>query len=154
MTRGGRRWPTSARTFKEASEFGEPLGRAPDGAKYNQLINGDLYWYQQEWSNLAGGCAQRLPSAPMVSKLEAKRGPASGGTSVTISGTGFAAPATVEFGNAGAREVIVDSPTTITAVSPAGSAGTVDITVTTSAGTSAVNKKDHFKYKAAKKTKT
>ena len=28
-----------------------PLGTASNGAKYNQVINGHFYWYQQEWSN-------------------------------------------------------------------------------------------------------
>src|SRR6202043_203078 len=35
----------------EAEEFGTPLGKAPNKATYNQVVNGDLYWYQQEWSN-------------------------------------------------------------------------------------------------------
>ena len=142
------------RTFNAATEYGEPLGKAPDGSNYNQVIDGDLYYYQQMWSNEAGGCEQRLAQPPTVKKAKPKSGPVTGETSVTITGTHFVVPATVEFGETPATEVIVDSPTTITAVSPAGTAGTVDITVTTSAGTSAVNKKDHFKYKAAKKTKT
>ena len=48
------------RTFSAASEFGPPLGIAPDGAAYNQLIDGHLYWYQQEWSNQGHACMQRL----------------------------------------------------------------------------------------------
>jgi hypothetical protein len=48
------------RTFSEASEFGPPLGTAPDGAKYNQVINGHEYWYQQEWSNQGRTCLQRF----------------------------------------------------------------------------------------------
>jgi IPT/TIG domain/PKD domain len=44
----------------EAEEFGTPLGIAPDGAKYNQVINGHFYWYQQMWSNQGQRCAQRL----------------------------------------------------------------------------------------------
>ena len=47
------------RTFSPESEFGTPLGTAPDGAKYNQVINGHLYWYQQEWSNQGHTCLQR-----------------------------------------------------------------------------------------------
>jgi hypothetical protein len=48
------------RTFSEGTEFGTPLGTAPDGAKYNQVINGHEYWYQQEWSNEGHECLQRL----------------------------------------------------------------------------------------------
>ncbi len=143
------------RTFIEATEYGEALGRAPDGAKYNQVINGDLYYYQQMWSNATGECQQRVTASallPTVTKVAPKDGPATGGTSVTITGTNFAKPATVKFGGTPATEVTVTSSTSITALSPPGSPGaTVDITVTTSAGTSAITTKDHFKYKSARK---
>jgi IPT/TIG domain len=135
------------RTFKVSTEFGPPLGKAPNGSNYNQLINSDLYWYQQVWSNAAEACEQRQAALPVVTKVAPKTGPSSGGTSVTITGTGFAAPATVRFGAAQAAGATVNSATSITAVSPAGSAGTVDVTVTTESGTSAPVKKDHFKYK-------
>jgi hypothetical protein len=138
------------RTFKTATEFGEPLGKAPDGSNYNQVIDASLYWYQQEWSNAAGGCQQRLAERPLVTKVAPKGGSPSGGTLVHISGANFIAPATVKFGAAAATEVTVTSPTSITAVAPAG-AGSVFVTVTTSAGSSAPNKKARFKYKKAKK---
>jgi hypothetical protein len=48
------------RTFEETTEFGKPLGTASNGAPYNQVINGHLYWYQQEWSNQTTQCLQRL----------------------------------------------------------------------------------------------
>jgi hypothetical protein len=48
------------RVFEEAREFGSPLGTAPNGSRYNQVINGHLYWYQQEWSNQGHRCLQRL----------------------------------------------------------------------------------------------
>src|SRR5215472_8885462 len=41
-------------------QFGTPLGTAPNGAKYNQVINGHFYWYQEEWSNQTHSCLQRL----------------------------------------------------------------------------------------------
>jgi IPT/TIG domain len=136
-------------TGKEATEFGVALGKAPDGAKYNQVINKDLYWYQQEWSNETGGCAQRLAasaSAPTVAKLAPKKGPSAGGTSVTVTGTGFSGVLAVKFGSSAATSFKVESSTRITAVSPAEAIGTVDVTVTTGAGTSATNKNDRFKY--------
>ncbi|WP_425297503.1 IPT/TIG domain-containing protein [Nocardia abscessus] len=58
-----------------------------------------------------------------------------GGTSVTITGTGFTGPATVSFGGT-ATTFTIDSPTQITAIAPAGSAGAVQVTVTNSDGTS------------------
>jgi hypothetical protein len=134
-------------TGKEATEFGEALGLAPDGAKYNQLINGDLYYYQQEWSNEGSACLQRnAPPAPTVAKLSPKKGPAAGGTTVTVTGTGFTGATSVRFGSLAAKSFKVESATTIIAVSPAQADGTVDLTVATAAGTSVVNKKDHFKY--------
>jgi PKD repeat protein len=39
---------------------GTPLGKAPDGQDYNQVINGHFYWYQEEWSNQGHSCQQRL----------------------------------------------------------------------------------------------
>jgi hypothetical protein len=37
---------------------GAPLGYAPDGSPYNQLINGHQYLLQDMWSNAATGCVQ------------------------------------------------------------------------------------------------
>lgn len=42
---------------KCAWNFGTPLGGA-SGAEYNQAINGDDYFMQQEWSNHSSGCVQ------------------------------------------------------------------------------------------------
>ena len=49
---------------------------------------------------------------------------------MTITGTNFAAGATVTFGSAAATNVVVVNGTTITATTPAGSAGAVTVTVT------------------------
>jgi hypothetical protein len=55
------------RTLVKATEFGTQLGEVEveeEGkkhkAKYNQVINGHFYWYQQEWSNKGNQCLQRL----------------------------------------------------------------------------------------------
>jgi hypothetical protein len=55
-----------------------------------------------------------------------------GGTVVTITGTSFAAGAAVTFGATAATNVVVVNSTTITATTPAGSAGAVTVTVTVS----------------------
>jgi hypothetical protein len=44
---------------KCAYNFGAPLGIAPNGDLYNQLINGHPYYLQEEWSNASDGCVQR-----------------------------------------------------------------------------------------------
>src|SRR5208283_4716494 len=55
--------------------------------------------------------------------------PTSGGTVVTITGTNFQSGATVEFGSAAATGVTVNSATSISATTPADSAGAVTVTV-------------------------
>ncbi|MFE9324952.1 IPT/TIG domain-containing protein [Nocardia sp. NPDC052278] len=72
---------------------------------------------------------------PTITSISPTSGPTTGGTSVTITGTGFTGPTTVRFGTT-ATTFTLDSPTQITAIAPAGSVGTVQVTVTTSAGTS------------------
>jgi hypothetical protein len=42
-----------------AWNFGTPLGGI-GGTAYNQVINGDHYWLQQEYSNAGDGCVQHL----------------------------------------------------------------------------------------------
>jgi hypothetical protein len=134
------------RTFVTSSEFGTPLGKAPDGSRYNQLINGREYWYQQEWSNEGSICKQRFAlSTPAVSKVSPVKGPASGGTVVKITGTGFAGITAVHFGGESASFTVTSS-SKITATAPPGTTGTVDVTVTNASGTSALSSLDHFKY--------
>jgi hypothetical protein len=132
------------RTFVEASEFGTPIGTAPDGSPYNQLINGAQYWYQQEWSNAGPGCEQRL-GPPRTLKVSPKRGHAVGGATVTITGSGFSGATAVAFGGLGAEYKLL-SPAVIQAVAPPHAKGVVDVIVTTPSGTSAPSRKDHFRY--------
>jgi alpha-tubulin suppressor-like RCC1 family protein len=82
---------------------------------------------------------------PTVSKVAPSSGPAPGGTSVTISGTNLAEATAVKFGKTNATSFTVESPTSIQAVSPAGS-GTVDVTVTTPLGTSVTSAADRYSY--------
>ncbi|MGO9763859.1 MAG: IPT/TIG domain-containing protein [Solirubrobacteraceae bacterium] len=89
-------------------------------------------------------------AAPTVTKVAPKSGPATGGTTVTITGSGFTGAEEVKFATGEARKLDVVSSTSMTAESPPGSVGTVNVTVTTPGGTSAVTTKDRFKYKKAK----
>ncbi|HEX7829884.1 MAG TPA: fibronectin type III domain-containing protein, partial [Thermoanaerobaculia bacterium] len=68
--------------------------------------------------------------APTVSNVTPNSGSASGGTSVTITGTGFLAGATVTFGGSSASSVSVNNTTSITCTTPAHSAGAVTVIVT------------------------
>jgi alpha-tubulin suppressor-like RCC1 family protein len=90
---------------------------------------------------------------PIVTKVAPKKGPASGGTTVTISGKNFLREETsvvgVKFGSVDAAsfevKTIKHAPT-IVAVSPSAEGGTADITVETQWGTSATSKADQFKF--------
>jgi IPT/TIG domain len=85
--------------------------------------------------------------APTVSGISPTSGSEAGGTEVAISGTGFVAGATVHFGSSPATSVTVNSAESITAITPSGSgSGRVDVTVTTSSGTSEANPLYHFKW--------
>ena len=75
---------------------------------------------------------------PTITAIKPKSGPNTGGSNVTIVGTGFIGATNASFGQAAARSVSVISDTLATVVSPPGS-GTVDITITTPAGTSKAN---------------
>jgi hypothetical protein len=70
--------------------------------------------------------------APTIAGLSPTSGPAAGGTSVTITGTGFTGATVVDFGTTAATDLAVVNNITITADSPAGT-GTVNVTVTTPA---------------------
>jgi len=81
----------------------------------------------------------------MVTAIDPMSGPATGGTSVTITGTGFTSAASVSFGSTLASNITFISDTRITAVSPSG-CGIVHVTVTTPSGTSATGTADLFTY--------
>jgi hypothetical protein len=83
---------------------------------------------------------------PTVTGLTPTTGPAVGGTSVTITGTGFTGVSAVKFGAKNATSFVVNSPTSITAVAPAAVVGTVDVTVATAAGTSPTGSTSKYAY--------
>jgi PGF-pre-PGF domain-containing protein len=91
-------------------------------------------------------------AAPTVTGITPISGTTAGGPSVTVTGTGFyggtssSTVTAVKFGTTPATSYTVNSDTSITATSPAGSVGTVDITVTAGGGTSAISASDQFTY--------
>jgi hypothetical protein len=101
---------------------------------------GNAYFRMDVTGNLAS-------TLPTVTSVSPSAGPPVGGTSVTITGANFAGTTAMTFG-AAAATFTVNSATTITATAPAGSAGTVDVTVTTPSGTSATNAADQYTYVA------
>jgi hypothetical protein len=89
-------------------------------------------------------------SPPVISSINVTSGSTTGGTTVLITGTNFHGVSTVsgvKFGSTNATSIVVNSPTQITAVSPAGVAGTVPIFVTAVDGTT--NLAAAFTYRVA-----
>lgn len=98
---------------------------------------------------IAGGYFHALAFGeplPTVASVSVRGGPTSGGTSVTITGANLAGASAVHFGAIAASSFTVTSPTTVVAVSPPQPSGTVDVTVTTPAGTSPAKAADQFGY--------
>ncbi len=86
-------------------------------------------------------------SVPTVSGVSPTSGPAAGRTSVTITGSNLSGATRVSFGST-AGAITSNTATQVVATSPAESAATVHITVTTAAGTSATSSADQFTYQA------
>lgn len=78
----------------------------------------------------SGYTYSNAPPAPAVTAVSPNTGPTSGGTSVTITGSGFVATPTVTFGGTAATGVTFVSATTLTATAPAHAAGLVNVVVT------------------------
>jgi hypothetical protein len=136
--------------FASGGFRGDQDGVGPDGCLY---VDTDETRYAD---GTPGGpglvriCGGFLPAInitpPTVTKLSPPKGPVSGGTSVKITGTRFTGVSAVHFGATSAASYKVLSATSIVAVTPAEPAGTVDVTVTTAGGTSALVAADHFKF--------
>ena len=92
--------------------------------------------------------------AVTVTGVSPAAGPALGGTLVTITGINLGGATAVKFGATAATLFTVSSSTSIRAVAPAGAVGTVDVTVTTPAGTSATSAADRYTYVLAPVIKT
>ncbi|WP_234355949.1 IPT/TIG domain-containing protein, partial [Kitasatospora aureofaciens] len=87
-----------------------------------------------------GGTSNNLAYAytapPAVTTIVPTQGPASGGNTVTVTGSGFTGATAVRFGAVAAPSFTVVSATQITATAPAGVPGPSGVTVTTAGGTS------------------
>jgi hypothetical protein len=86
--------------------------------------------------------------SPTVTKISPTTGPVAGGTTVTVTGTNFAATSTVAVGGIAATNVHVTSTTSLTFATPAQVAGLADVVVS-SFGDSPVVAADRFSYEPA-----
>jgi hypothetical protein len=93
----------------------------------------------------AGGRSAQVPNAlftfqppvPVVTGITPATGPVTGGTPVTINGSGFTRATKVTFGGLPATSVVVVSDSEITAITPAQGAGARFVNVTAPGGRSA-----------------
>ncbi len=86
-----------------------------------------------------------MPAALSVTGVSPPSGVEAGGTTVTVSGSGFTGASGVSFGATPATSFTVESDGVLTAVAPAGT-GVVDVQVTTPAGTTATSSSDQYTY--------
>jgi alpha-tubulin suppressor-like RCC1 family protein len=128
------------------NRFGQLGNGTTEGSAVPILVSGP-----HEAAGVSAGYAHSLaygPPLPTIIHVNPNTGPVAGDTSVTISapsGSSFIGATAVKFGSTPATGFTVNSPTSITAVSPAG-AGRADVTVTTPAGTNPVTAADQFNY--------
>ena len=82
---------------------------------------------------------------PVVDKIKPPKGPASGGTQVTIDGENLVGATAVTFGETETKDITSDLADSLTVVAPPG-AGMVNVIVTTASGESKITSTDHFTY--------
>jgi hypothetical protein len=72
--------------------------------------------------------------APTIDTVSPATGAAAGGTTVTITGTGFTVETTVTFGGTAATSIVELNDKQLTCVTPAKTAGAYNVVVTTAGG--------------------
>jgi len=90
-----------------------------------------------------GACSVDPPS---ISAVSPAFGPTAGGTTITITGTALTDTSSVTVRGNTATSVVVVNDTTVTAVTPPGSAGAANVQVTTPGGTATLNGGFTFTY--------
>ena len=119
---------------------GTPLGTAPDGAMCNQVINGHLYRYQEEWSNIGHTCLQRLghvttpPSATFV--VTAGKGLTLNFDASASAAQGGVAEYVWQFNDSFGASTVTRHVATVSHTFPAAGAYSVGLTIFAADGTS------------------
>jgi hypothetical protein len=122
--------PTTLKAVSPAHAAGTVAIRVTTAGGTSAAVNADLFAF----------------GAPAVTSINPNHGSHTGGTSVTIHGTGFVPGTTVKFGTTATGSVTFVSPTVLTVAAPAHAAGAVHIRVTTAAGTSPATGADSYTY--------
>ena len=120
---------------------GTALGTAPNGALYNQVINGHFYYYQEEWSNLGHSCMQRL-AVPRHLPTASETVTGGQGTDMTFDASRSRAPGGVaqfswQFNAVPDAQTVEQQAPTITYTFPAPGAYSTGVTVLNADGLSA-----------------
>jgi hypothetical protein len=142
FTRAEGKWAQQGSTLTGSGESG---GNAQFGGAVALSSDGRTLLLGGEGDNAEVGAAWAFVPGE-ITRVAPNKGPAGGGTKVTITGTAFTGVTTVTFGSVSAASFTVVSPTTIVAESPSETARAVDLTVTTSSGTTPLSSLDHFKF--------
>ena len=122
--------------------MGTPLG-THNGAKYNQVINGHFYWFQEEWSNQTHSCLQRL--SPTKARPHARFTVTAGsGLTLNFDAQGSSAPGGVaeyvwQFNDAFGAQTVEQTTPTISHTFPSAGAYSVGLTIMAKDGTSTGN---------------
>jgi hypothetical protein len=140
---------SSAATAPNACDF--PTGSSADvfGAAKFDSADGATVFLPPIGAAYRVNVAATLQQAPTIAAVRPAKGSIKGGFEVAISGSDFSAATAVSFGSVPATSFTVVSPTQIAALAPAArKPGRVDVTVTTSLGTTPVVAGDRFTYSA------
>src|SRR5215469_299498 len=121
-------------------QMGTPLGLAPNGAKFNQVINGHFYWYQEEWSNSTHSCLQRFTqtTAAPTARFAVTAGK---GLTLNFDAAGSTAPGGVakyvwQFNDSFGASTVIRTGPQVSHTFPAAGAYSVGLTVFATDGTS------------------
>jgi hypothetical protein len=121
----------------------------PRDSTADQWFNSQQFDAYQQLGRYLGQQAVKTATPPVVTSINPDKGSVTGRTSVTVTGSGFTNATKMTFGTVAALEVTASSDTQLTAITPPSTAGTVDVRVTTPAGTSATAPEGQFTYDAA-----
>ncbi len=131
-------WSTSAGVTTASTK----ISNVSSAYTHSPLTGGATYYYKLAAvkSGIEGAMSNEVSSipytfaAPTVTNISPNSGPLGGGTTVTITGTGFRSGVLVTIGGGAATSVNLVSSTSITAITPAGSAGAQNVVVTNTDG--------------------
>ena len=124
-------YPASGFTQRVLTNFGDMAEDAAVASMGTYSVTAPLHLSAPWVTQMATFRGQGATTpAFTVSGISPNSGPASGGTSVKITGTGFLSGATVTFGGTAGTNVARPDGNTITVTTPAHAAGTVNVVVT------------------------